>query len=290
MATCSATSPTRARPIDDPTVRGNELGGIALDYHTRRLRPGGTALPAHRPLRRAVVRRQCGGHPQPPRARATRTGRRALRADALRHPGRAGRRRAAPSTCIPAFTEHEGGSSSASSRSTSWPRSGTPTRPGSAPRRGGDRRRLGARQRPRLQRLHGSAAGRDAVHQQLPRAAWPDVLRGRRRGRLQAAPQAPLARHVQAAPTGPRTSPRSAAGARTGRPGAPSAACRRSSGSTPRPERRGVARRPCARTSRPSAGSHPLRPREELAPGAHQHGPLDEGRRQGPLARGRGSG
>ena len=32
-ATCSATSPTRTRAIDDPTARGNELGGVALPFH-----------------------------------------------------------------------------------------------------------------------------------------------------------------------------------------------------------------------------------------------------------------
>ena len=33
-ATCSATSPTRARAVDDPTSRGNEIGGVAFPFHS----------------------------------------------------------------------------------------------------------------------------------------------------------------------------------------------------------------------------------------------------------------
>ena len=33
-AICSATSPTRARPPNDPTSRGNEIGGIAFPFHS----------------------------------------------------------------------------------------------------------------------------------------------------------------------------------------------------------------------------------------------------------------
>ena len=57
----------------------------------RRIGPGRAALPAPGARGRALVRGQRGGHPQPPRAREPRAGRRAVRAAALRHAGRAGR-------------------------------------------------------------------------------------------------------------------------------------------------------------------------------------------------------
>ena len=75
----------QGKTIDDPTVRGNELGGIALDYHTdgsdlvgllclRTARTGGLSCVANAvAIHNQLVRE----HP--------RVGGRALRADALRH-------------------------------------------------------------------------------------------------------------------------------------------------------------------------------------------------------------
>ena len=111
-------------------MRGNELGGIALDYHTdgsdlvgllclRTARTGGlscvaNAVAIHNQLVRESPDLAAALYePMPYDAR----GEQAEGAPGLLH-----RARASPST--PA------GSSSASSPSTSWPRSATPTRPG----------------------------------------------------------------------------------------------------------------------------------------------------------------
>ena len=124
----------QGKTIDDPTVRGNELGGIALDYHTdgsdlvgllclRTARTGGLSCVANAvAIHNQLVRES----PRP--------GRRALRAAALRHPGRAGRGRAGLLLRCRRSPSTPGGSSSASSPSTSSPRNATPTRPGSARR------------------------------------------------------------------------------------------------------------------------------------------------------------
>ena len=94
-ATCSATSPIRTSAIDDPTARGNELGGVALPFHCdgsdlvgllclENGRAGGLSAVAN------SVR-----DPQPARARAARPRRRAVRGAPVRLPRRAGRGRQA---------------------------------------------------------------------------------------------------------------------------------------------------------------------------------------------------
>ena len=125
----------QGKTIDDPTVRGNELGGIALDYHTdgsdlvgllclRTARTGGlscvaNAVAIHNELVRDTARSGGG----------------ALRAAALRHRGASRPRAPRRSTRCRSSPSTPGGSSCASSPSTSSPRSATPTRPASAPRR-----------------------------------------------------------------------------------------------------------------------------------------------------------
>ena len=186
----------QGKTIDDPTVRGNELGGIALDYHTdgsdlvgllclRTARTGGLSCVANAVAIHNQLVRECpdlaaalyeplpydtrgeqaeGAQAFYSRARLHRARRAALRPlHPPVHP-----RLAAPPRCAPAQRD--------------------------GPR--GHRRGLRAGQRPRLQRVHGPAAGRDAVHQQLPRAPRPHRLRGRRGPRLQAAPQAAVAGHA----------------------------------------------------------------------------------------------
>ena len=120
----------QGKTIDDPDRARQRARRHRARLPHRRVRPGRPALPAHGPHRRALLRGQRGGHPQPAGARAPGPGRRALRADALRHPGRAGRRARRPSTACRPSPSTPGGSSCASSRSTSWRRSAIPTRPG----------------------------------------------------------------------------------------------------------------------------------------------------------------
>ena len=170
----------QGKTIDDPTVRGNELGGIALDYHTdgsdlvgllclRTARTGGlscvaNAVAIHNEMVRSCPELAAASYePMPYDAR----GEQAKGTSAF--------------YSIPAFTEHGGRLFVrfipqyilASQRHPDAPRLER-----GGPRR--DRQGVGAGERPGLQRLHGPAAGRDAVHQQLPRAPRPHRVRGRR--------------------------------------------------------------------------------------------------------------
>ena len=97
----------QGKTIDDPTVRGNELGGIALDYHTdgsdlvgllclRTARTGGLSCVAN-----AVAIHNHLVRELPDLAAAL------YDAAALRHPGRAGRGRGGL-LLVPGFTEHAG--------------------------------------------------------------------------------------------------------------------------------------------------------------------------------------
>ena len=120
----------QGKTIDDPTVRGNELGGIALDYHTdgsdlvgllclRTARTGGLSCVANAVAIHNEMVRECPDlaaalyEPMPYDARGE-------QADG--HAARSTRSPPSPSTAA--------GSSCASSPSTSSPRSVTPTRPG----------------------------------------------------------------------------------------------------------------------------------------------------------------
>ncbi len=119
----------QGKTIDDPTVRGNELGGIALDYHTdgsdlvgllclRTARTGGLSCVANAvAIHNQLVRES----PTWPRRSTTRcpTTHAASKPRARR---RSTRCRASPST--------RAGCSCASSPSTSSPRSAIPTPPG----------------------------------------------------------------------------------------------------------------------------------------------------------------
>src|SRR5579862_2108509 len=186
----------QGKKLSDPTFRGNELGQVALDYHTdgadviglmclRKAKSGGlscvanavaiyNALVATRPDLAEIL-----FAPQPYDLRGEQA------------PG------AKPFYTFPVFTEHDG-------RffirfiPRLYPRLATPRRgaaPDAARARGaghGERDGTG----PALQRLHGPCARRDAVHQQLSRPARTHVLRGRRRP--QAAPQAAVAGDARA--------------------------------------------------------------------------------------------
>ena len=110
--------------------------------------------------------------------------------------------------------------------------SATPTPPGPDPH-GGNRRRLRSGQRSGLQRVHGLQPGEIQFIRQLPRAPRAHRLRRRRGARLQ--------RHLKrlwlatyALTDRPAYFAGRSDGAATGRPGAPSARCRRSSGAVPR--------------------------------------------------------
>ena len=210
----------QGKTIDDPTVRGNELGGIALDYHSdgsdlvgllclRTARTGGlscvaNAVAIHNHLVRELPR------PGQPRSY-----------EPLPYDSRGEHAAGAPAYyTVPGFTEHNGRLFVrfipqyilASQRHPDAPRLSPTAREAIA-----TVSRAG--QRTRLQRVHGPATGRDAIHQQLPRAPRPHGLRGRRRARLQAAPQAAVAGHLRADATARRTSPPSVDAA-TGRRGA----------------------------------------------------------------------
>ncbi len=188
----------QGKTIDDPTVRGNELGGIALDYHTdgsdlvgllclRAARSGGLSCVANAvAIHNQLVRER------PDLAAAL--------YESLPYDARGEQPDGARAFySVPAFTEHAGRLFVrfipqyilASQRHPDAPRLSPTAREAIA-----DGLRPG--QRPGLQRLHGPAAGRDAVHQQLPRAPWPHRLRGRRGERLQATPEAAVAGHLRA--------------------------------------------------------------------------------------------
>ena len=170
----------QGKTIDDPTVRGNELGGIALDYHTdgsdlvgllclRTARTGGLSCVANAVAIHNQMVREC-----PELAAAL--------YEPLPYDTRGEQAEgAAAFYSVPAFTEHGGRLFVrfipqyilASQRHPDAPRLSATAREAIAAA-------VGPGQRPRLQRVHGPAAGRDAVHQQLPRAARPHGLRGRR--------------------------------------------------------------------------------------------------------------
>ena len=188
----------QGKTIDDPTVRGNELGGVALDYHTdgsdlvgllclRTARSGGLSCVANAvAIHNHLVRERPDlaaalYEPMPYDTRGEQAdGRGGLLRGARVHRARGPPLRplhppvhprlAAPSRCAP--VERDGA--------------------------GGHCRSVRAGQRPGLQRLHGPAARRDAVHQQLPRAPRAHGLRRRRGARLQASSQAPVAGHLRA--------------------------------------------------------------------------------------------
>ena len=73
----------QGKTIDDPTVRGNELGADRARLPHRRVGPRRPALPALGAHGRAFVCGQRSRDPQPARPRAPRAGRGALRSDAL---------------------------------------------------------------------------------------------------------------------------------------------------------------------------------------------------------------
>jgi hypothetical protein len=160
----------QGKTIDDPTARGNELGGIALDYHTdgsdlvgllclRTAQSGGLSCVANAvAIHNQLVREE-------PELAA------ALYAD-LPYDARGEQAEGAPPYYgVPGFTEHGGRLFVrfipqyvlASQRHADAP----VERYHQSGHRPDDR----VGQRPGLQRLHGPATGRDAVHQQLPRAA-----------------------------------------------------------------------------------------------------------------------
>ena len=120
----------QGKTIDDPTVRGNELGGIALHYHCDGsdlvgllcLRRTGRRARRASPTRCAIHNRARVGVPRP--------GRRALPTDCPTTPEASRPRGQAAFYCVPGFTEWAIGCSSASSLRTSSPRNATPTRPG----------------------------------------------------------------------------------------------------------------------------------------------------------------
>ena len=80
----------QGKAADDPTARGNELGGIALPFHCDGTDLVGLLCLVERARRRSVRRRQLGPDPQPARRGAAGPGGGALRALPLRLPGRAG--------------------------------------------------------------------------------------------------------------------------------------------------------------------------------------------------------
>ena len=94
----------QGRAVDDPTARGNEIGGVAVPVPLRRLRPRRAVLPRRRRERRREPRRQRGDDPQRPRAHRARAGRRALRAVPVRLPRRAGARARRRWYTMPIFT------------------------------------------------------------------------------------------------------------------------------------------------------------------------------------------
>ena len=147
----------QGKTIDDPTVRGNELGGIALDYHTdgsdlvgllclRTARTGGLSCVANAV---AIHNQLVRDHPDlaaalyEPMPYDTR-GEQAAGARAF--------------YSVPGSPSTADGSSSASSPSTSWPRNDTRCTPTQRDRTRGHRHGVGHGERPRLQRLHGPAA------------------------------------------------------------------------------------------------------------------------------------
>ena len=116
----------QGKTIDDPTVRGNELGGIALDYHTdgsdlvglmclRTARSGGLSCVANAVAIHNQMVRECPElaaalyEPLPYDARGE-------QAEGTR-----------PSTWCLGSPSMPAGSSCGSSPSTSWPPSATPT-------------------------------------------------------------------------------------------------------------------------------------------------------------------
>ena len=118
----------QGKTIDDPTVRGNELGGIALDYHTdgsdlvgllclRTARPAGSRA---WPMRWPSTTSSCASTPTwPPRSTSR----------CPTTPGANRPRARTRSTPSPRSPSTRSACSCASSRSTSWPRSAIPTHP-----------------------------------------------------------------------------------------------------------------------------------------------------------------
>ena len=117
----------QGKTIDDPTVRGNELGGIAVDYHTdgsdlvgllclRTARSGGLSCVANAvAIHNQLVREA------PDLAAAL--------YEPLPYDGRGEQAAGAPAFyTVPGFTEHGGRLFVRFIPSTSWPRSATPTR------------------------------------------------------------------------------------------------------------------------------------------------------------------
>ena len=94
------------KAANDPTARGNELGGIALPFHCDGSDLVGLMCLENGAQRRPVRRRQLGAHPQPARDRAARPRGRALRGAALRLPRRAAAG-GKPYYLVPVFTEWE---------------------------------------------------------------------------------------------------------------------------------------------------------------------------------------
>jgi len=125
----------QGKTIDDPTVRGNELGGVALDYHTdgsdlvgllclRTARSGGLSCVANAvAIHNHLVRRR------PDLAAAL--------YEPLPYDARGEQADGAQSFySVPAFTAHAGRLFVRFTPSTCSPRNGIPTPPGSAPRHG----------------------------------------------------------------------------------------------------------------------------------------------------------
>ena len=117
----------QGKRLDDPTVRGNEIGQVGARLSHRRRRPHRADVPAQGQVGRAFLRRQRRRDLQRAGADAPRSRRGALRAAALRRARRAGAGRTSPTTCSRSSPSTRTGSSSASSRSTSCA-SQTPSR------------------------------------------------------------------------------------------------------------------------------------------------------------------
>ena len=93
-ATCSATSPTTGVRLDDPTTRGNEIGGIAFPFHSDGSDLVGLFCLDAGLRGGASIVANAAGHPQRAGAHRARARRRAVRAVPVRPPRRAGPGRA----------------------------------------------------------------------------------------------------------------------------------------------------------------------------------------------------
>ncbi len=181
----------QGRGYDDPTSRGNEIGGVPVPVPLRRVRPGGPALPRRRARVVAPASWPTRSASTTSWSATTRSWRPSCTASSPTTTAASRRRVARVGTRCPSSPAAASGCSCATSGPTSSRHAATTARAGGVGR--GTRRPGPGRRdvrRPAVPRGHAARARRHAVREQLPRAPRPIGLHRRPRAR-------PVRRHLK---------------------------------------------------------------------------------------------